>query len=95
MSLPDANYDVVIAHHVLEHVDDDRRAMRELFRLLKPGGLAVLSVPINASREQTYENSAISPEHRVAYFGGADHKRYYWWDFADRLTEVGDVPHVA
>jgi SAM-dependent methyltransferase len=55
--LPDASYDVVIAHHVLEHVDNDRQAMSEVFRLLKPGALAVLSVPINAARQQTYENS--------------------------------------
>jgi 2-polyprenyl-3-methyl-5-hydroxy-6-metoxy-1,4-benzoquinol methylase len=52
--LPDASYDVVIAHHVLEHVDNDRQAMSELFRLLRPGGLAVLSVPINAAQQQTY-----------------------------------------
>jgi hypothetical protein len=52
--LPDASYDVVIAHHVLEHVDNDRQVMSELFRLLRPGGLAVLSVPINAAQQQTY-----------------------------------------
>jgi SAM-dependent methyltransferase len=60
-------YDVVIAHHVLGHIDDDRQAMRELFRILKPGGIAVLSVPINATRPHTYENEVIrSPEQRFA-----------------------------
>jgi len=90
--LPDAGYDVVMAHHVLEHVDDDRAAMRELFRLLKPGGLALLSVPINPSRRETYENPAIIvPEERSAHFGNEDHKRYYGLDFADRLAAVGFV----
>ena len=86
--LPDARYDVVIAHHVLEHIQDDRQAMREMFRLLMPGGFAVLTAPINASRQATYENPAITaPEERHAHFSAEDHKRYYGLDFADRLTE--------
>jgi SAM-dependent methyltransferase len=88
--LPDAGYDVVIAHHVLEHIDDDRQAMRELFRLLIPGGFAILTTPINASRQATYENPAITtPEARHAHFSAEDHKRYYGLDFADRLAAVG------
>jgi SAM-dependent methyltransferase len=88
--LPDAGSDVVIAHHVLEHITDDRQAMRELFRLLKPGGAAVLSVPINASRQQTYENQAIAaPGERHAHFSAEDHRRYYGLDFSDRLAEAG------
>jgi len=88
--LPDASYDVVIAHHVLEHIPDDRQAMRELRRLLKPGGVAVLSVPLNATREHTYENPAIiAPEQRRAHFSAEDHRRYYGLDFADRLAEAG------
>jgi len=88
--LPDASYDVVIAHHVLEHIDDGRRAMRELFRVLRPGGIAVLSVPINASRAQTYENPAMdSPAERAAHFSAPDHRRYYGLDFAERLAEAG------
>jgi SAM-dependent methyltransferase len=88
--LADASYDVILAHHVLEHIDDDRQAMRELFRLLKPHGVAVLSVPINASRRQTYENPAVTkPAERFAHFSGDDHKRYYGLDFGDRLAAVG------
>lgn len=88
--LPDAAYDVVIANHVLEHIDDDRAAMRELFRLLKPGGVAVLSVPLNASRQETYENAAAhGTAERFAHFSAEDHKRYYGLDFADRLAGVG------
>ena len=90
MPLPDARYDVVMAHHVLEHIPDDRAAMRELFRVLAPGGVAVLSVPINASRHETYENPAITdPAERVLHFSAPDHKRYYGLDFADRLAEAG------
>jgi len=88
--LADASYDVVIAHHVLEHIDDDRQAMSELLRLLRPGGVALLTVPINASRRQTYENPAITmPEERFVHFSGEDHKRYYGLDFADRLAATG------
>jgi SAM-dependent methyltransferase len=88
--LPAAAYDVVLANHVLEHIPDDRAAMRELFRLLKPGGLALLTVPINATRPTTYENPAIaSPAGRWAHFSAHDHLRYYGLDFADRLAEAG------
>lgn len=90
IDLPDTTYDVVMANHVLEHIDDDRQAMRELFRLLKPGGTALLSVPINATRRETYENPAIEGDAaRWAHFSAHDHKRYYGLDFADRLAEAG------
>ena len=88
--LPDAGYDVVMANHVLEHIPDDRAAMRELFRLLKPGGFALLTVPINATRRETYENPSITAEaERWAHFSAHDHKRYYGLDFADRLADAG------
>ena len=88
--LPDASYDVVMANHVLEHIPDDRKAMQELFRLLKPGGVGLFSVPINATRHDTYENPAITGKaERWAHFSAHDHLRYYGLDFADRLTEAG------
>jgi SAM-dependent methyltransferase len=88
--LPGASYDVVMANHVLEHIPDDRAAMRELFRLLKPGGLALLTVPINATRPATYENPSVtSTQLRWAHFSAHDHVRYYGLDFATRLTEAG------
>jgi SAM-dependent methyltransferase len=90
VTLPDASYDVIIANHVLEHIPDDRQAMRELFRLLRPGGKALLTVPLNPSRRETYENPAITaPAERHAHFSAQDHVRYYGLDFADRLAEVG------
>ena len=88
--LPDAVYDVVMANHVLEHIPDDRAAMRELFRVLKPGGIAVLTAPINATRAGTYENpNIVSHSERWAHFSAHDHVRYYGLDFADRLGGVG------
>jgi len=88
--LPDHSYDVVMAHHVLEHIDDDTAAMRELFRLLRHDGIAVLSVPINTSRERTHEDfSIMDPAGRRKHFGGTDHKRFYGLDFADKLQNVG------
>lgn len=90
LALPDMRYDVVMAHHVLEHIEDDRAAIREIFRVLAPGGLAILSVPINPSRQQTYENPGIrDPADREAHFSAPDHRRYYGLDFADRLAEAG------
>jgi len=87
--LPDGAYDVVMANHVLEHIPDDRAALRELYRLLKPGGNALLTVPINPTRP-TYENPSITtaPE-RWAHFSAHDHLRYYGLDFTERLTEAG------
>jgi len=90
IALADGSYDTVIAHHVLEHIADDRGAMRELFRILAPGGIAILSTPINATRRETYENPSITdPALRTLHFSAPDHKRYYGLDFAERLTEAG------
>ncbi len=90
--LPDASYDVVMANHVLEHIPDDRKAMAELFRLLKPGGTGLFTVPVNATRQTTYENPAIlGKAERWAHFSAHDHLRYYGLDFAERLTGVGFV----
>ena len=88
--LPDATYDIVMANHVLEHIPDDRAAMRELFRVLKPGGMALLTTPINATRQTTYENpDIVSYPERWAHFSAHDHVRYYGLDFAGRLAEAG------
>jgi SAM-dependent methyltransferase len=90
--LPDASYDIVMANHVLEHIEDDRQAMRELYRLLKPEGVALLTVPINPTRQHTYEDATVqTPAARWAHFSAHDHRRYYGLDFADRLAEAGFV----
>ncbi len=69
---------------------DADAAMRELFRLLVPGGTALLTVPLNPTRRETYENPAIVEKPlRSVHFGNEDHKRFYGLDFADRLAAAG------
>lgn len=86
---PDKSWDVVIASHVLEHVDD-RLAIRELYRILKGGGIFLAMVPIIEAWENSYEDAAITnPAARVLHFGQHDHLRYYGRDFVSRLKAVG------
>ena len=87
---PNDYFDVIICNHVLEHIPDDRKAMAELYRVLKPGGWAILQVPISLSLKQTYEDPLVtSPEEREKVFGQSDHVRIYAKDYKDRLEEVG------
>jgi SAM-dependent methyltransferase len=84
----DSSFDVIYCSHVLEHVPDDRRAMRELYRVLAPGGWAILQVPIDGDR--TYEDPTVEdPRERERLFGQDNHLRRYGPDYADRLREAG------
>jgi SAM-dependent methyltransferase len=88
MPFPDDTFDAIYCSHVLEHVADDRKAMREFYRVLKPGAWAVLLVPISAAR--TVEDPLIvKPSERRKAFGQEDHVRRYGPDYADRLREAG------
>jgi SAM-dependent methyltransferase len=90
ISYDDNSFDFIICNHVLEHIIDDRKAMAELYRILKPGGRAILQVPISASLESTYEDSSIiTPLERERAFGQADHVRIYARDYEQRLEQVG------
>ena len=87
--LPSDHYDRIICNHVLEHVDD-AKALAEIFRMLKPGGKAVLTTPIVEGWAKTYENPAItSAADRNLHFGQADHIRIYGRDFRDRIKAAG------
>lgn len=87
---PDNTFDVILCSHVLEHIPDDRRAMAEIFRVLKPGGWAILQVPIDMKREVTYEDPTITePEERRRHFGQDDHVRWYGKDYGERLSSAG------
>lgn len=88
--LPDNEYDVIFCNHVLEHVDDDHQCMKELCRVMKPGGMAILQVPIDMSRAETYEDPNItSPEDREKHFWQKDHVRLYGRDYPDKLEAAG------
>jgi SAM-dependent methyltransferase len=84
----DAYFDVILCNHVLEHVPEDRAAMKELRRVLRPAGWAILQVPIK--REVTFEDpSATTPDERQRLFGQRDHVRIYGRDYLERLQEAG------
>jgi len=88
IQFPENEFDIIYCSHVLEHVPDDRKAMWEFFRVLKPGGWALLLVPITES--VTFEDPSITdPEERRRVFGQFDHVRSYGPDYADRLREAG------
>ncbi|NTV62404.1 MAG: methyltransferase domain-containing protein [Oscillochloris sp.] len=90
MNFPDHCFDAIICNHVLEHIVDDRKAMSELYRILKPGGWAILQVPISMSSPSTYEDVSITTEEaRKTAFGQSDHVRIYGQDYQDRLTKAG------
>jgi SAM-dependent methyltransferase len=92
LSFADDIFDVVICNHVLEHIPDDRQAMREIIRVLKPGGWAILQVPIATSRAATEEAPSItSPNERLRLFGQTDHVRVYAEDYIHRLEDCGFV----
>lgn len=83
-------FDIVICNHVLEHVDDDTKAMNEIRRVLKEGGFAILQVPISKSSQNTYEDFSItSPDERRKAFGQFDHVRIYGLDYKNRLENCG------
>jgi SAM-dependent methyltransferase len=87
---PDADFDVLICNHVLEHVPGDETAMAEIFRVIKPGGFAVLQVPLALDLEKTLEDPTIVDEKdRKREYGQKDHVRLYGMDYFDKLTKAG------
>lgn len=90
LTLPfrDGIFDLALHFHVFEHIPDDRTAMREVARVLRPGGLLICQVPQRPGT-MTDEEFGLSPEENLARFGQEDHVRYYGDDFEDRLTESG------
>lgn len=90
----DNQFDVIFCNHVLEHVDNDHKCMKELCRVLKPGGFAILQVPIDYARETTYEDPTItSPEEREKHYWQKDHVRLFAKDYPKKLESAGFVVH--
>lgn len=86
----DNMYDVILCNHVLEHIPNDRKAMQELYRVLKPGGMAILQVPQELQRATTFTDDTITDaKERAAIFGQYDHVRIYGRDYFDILRSQG------
>jgi SAM-dependent methyltransferase len=92
-SFADQSFDVVIANHVLEHIPDDLKAMSEIFRVLKKGGIAILQVPYSETISATIEEPLIdNPVKQSALFGQKDHVRIYQLnDYISRLEQSGFI----
>jgi hypothetical protein len=85
----DGAFDLIVCVHVLEHVEDDRQAMREMARVLKPGGVALLLVPIVLEQPTKEDASIVTPQQRRDAYWQEDHLRLYGGDFPQRLEEEG------
>jgi predicted SAM-dependent methyltransferase len=95
MPFEDNSFDMVLCEHVLEHIEEDHKAMKEVLRVLRSGGMAILQVPIDYSKAKTYEDFSItSPEERIKHFGQFDHVRQYGLDYKDRLSNAGFVVEI-
>ena len=86
----DNSFDVIFCNHVLEHVQDDTKAMKELFRVMKKGGMGIFQVPQDLNRNVTFEDNSITdPKKRAKIFGQYDHVRVYGRDYFDKLRSIG------
>jgi SAM-dependent methyltransferase len=96
MDFPTESFDMVIANHVLEHVADDSRALSEIRRVLRPGGLAILQTPYSAMLHTSFEDSGIvTKSAREHVYGQDDHVRLYGQDIFLRFTAAGFISRVA
>jgi SAM-dependent methyltransferase len=93
----DNSFDFIFCNHVLEHIEDDSKAMSELHRVMKTGGTGIFQIPQDLSRESTYEDFTITKaEDRAKHFGQYDHVRVYGKDYFERLRKVGfEVEELA
>lgn len=86
----DNSYDIILCNHVLEHIPDDTKAMQELYRVMKPGGMGIFQIPQDLNREVTFEDDTITdPKKRAEIFGQYDHVRVYGRDYFDKLRAIG------
>lgn len=95
MTFESESFDLLVANHVLEHVDDDIKALTEIYRVLKVGGIAILQTPYSRKLHLTWQDAGIDNEDaRVQAYGQADHVRLYGRDIFDRVASVGLLPEI-
>lgn len=88
--MKDENVDIIICNHILEHVESDHKALTELYRIMRKGGMGVMLAPIDYSRDNTFEDDTITdPKQRAEVFGQYDHRRIYGKDYLTRLAAAG------
>ena len=86
----DNSFDVILCNHVLEHIPDDTKAMKELHRIMKPNGWGIFQIPQDLSRDVTFEDNSITDKkERAKIFGQYDHVRVYGLDYFDKLRSTG------
>ena len=86
----DNEYDVILCNDVLEHIPDETKPMQELYRVLKPGGMAILQIPQDLNRAETFADDSITDQkERAKIFGQYDHVRIYGRDYFDKLRSIG------
>lgn len=86
----DNSFEFILCNHVLEHIQDDKKAMQELYRVMKTGGMGIFQVPQDYKRKETFEDNSITdPKERTQIFGQYDHVRIYGLDYFDKLRSVG------
>lgn len=84
------SFDVILCNHVLEHIQEDHKAMRELYRVMKPGGWGIFQVPQDLKRKLTFEDDSITDKkERAKIFGQYDHVRIYGMDYFEKLRKIG------
>ena len=90
MPFRDGKFDFILCNHVLEHIPDDLKAMQELFRVMKTGGMGIFQIPLDMNRKTTFEDNSITePKKRTKIFGQYDHVRVYGLDYFKRLESCG------
>lgn len=91
LEFDDNSFDYIICYHVLEHIKDDKKAIREMVRVLKSEGMCLIAGPVDINRNKTYENDSkeLTDNERESIFGQHDHVRIYGKDFVKRLEKGG------
>lgn len=95
MPFEDSSFDLIVCSHVLEHVPDDRTAMAEMHRVLRPRGTALLQAPVRYGRDTDEDTTVTDPMIRYQRFGQPNHWRFYGEDLSDRLSSAGFAVQVV